>query len=1174
MRIAVNYNDLIQYPLTIYRVGGEFTLRNPYDHSTITLSIGYGDGNGINVPLQVGTIASEFTNFTYSYEDIIKIAKLENAYYTQLIYASLELVMLDAYGKVVAYLTTNNTGDHNPTLVGPGYRATIEFGSLPEIDSCYGPEAYWVIGKNDNSSVFNNISAYKIIPPEIIVTPTPTPTQTPTVTPSVTYSTTPTLTATNTQTPTKTPAPTRTQTSTPTSSITPTRTQTGTPTRTSTLTRTPTTTTTLTQSTTPTPTPTATTTTTLTATQTCTPTATSTRTLTPSVTSTTTPTPSVTNTNTPTVTRTPTVTPTPTALVSNVLVWGDNSYGQLGMSYLLNDRFIDPPRLSEQTVSALANYQNILNYRDNGSSDSVLFDAIAPGSNFSVGIDSSGSLHSVGVNAWGQLGLGNFESKSMFTRISDSSLNGVVFKQVSLGNMHAVALDSNGNAWTWGRNSDGQLGNHYLPRPINSITTIDADISLYDLKINYDVREEYSLNDEVILDYYSGSIHKTSVAKIWVAPTYASGETNIRIQWENYEALDFSIIPTIVSKTKIDIDPGLLANPTPKQLKVYKEYRYCIDNDTVFFATPTPTPTISYSATTTPTLTSTVTPSTTSTLTATPTNTSTTTLTPTPTVSQSPSPSASPGQTPTPTATPTSTATLTATPTTTLTLSATRTQTPTNSPTPSTTVSVTPTSSVTPTNTGTVTPTMTVTPTKQSFPVLTIYGDISSILTNVNKSSVMVNVYDENSSPPLLYKVKVLDVEWLSNYGITKIRIDHPGLNNLDPKRMKYVSIIRFSNETSYEYETFSRVYGGESHTMAMDTQGRLFVCGSNKYGQLGLGLIQELNAAKDIVIVQNKPVVRIGLTTTMRLVNPPPGRGYCYNRGFSWKKISLGRFHTLALDGMGQMWVWGDNDFGQLGLGDSTTLLAKAIVVQENYPSVGSIGERDLPDRANVVIPYAPLPIKMYVLQDNYSDIQNQSIETDYWIDIAAGAYHNLAIKKEFSNVTSYGSLWAWGDNTFGQLARVNTSPKIISSNPDELDIAQVDFGSVNNDNSRNYWRRVYASRITSFALKSTDNKLYSWGESNLGQTGNVTTRTALTSSIRNIPSVVNLPTIPFELPTNANGPWGTINISGNIDQIDNIGIGHLANHMLVIPNRLFPTPTPTPSVTASQMPTPSPSA
>ena len=447
MRIAVNYNDLIQYPLTIYRVGGEFTLRNPYDQSVLTLAIGYGDGNGVNVPLQVGVVAGEFTNFTYSYEDIIRIAKFENPYYSQLIYASLELVMLDAYGKVVAYLTTNNTGDHNPTLIGPGYRATIEFGSLPEIDSCYGPEAYWVIGKNDNSSVFNNISAYKIIPPEIIVTPTPTPTQTSTVTPSVTYSTTPTLTATSTQTPTKTPAPTRTQTSTPTSSITPTRTQTGTPTPTSTLTPTPTTTTTLTQSTTPTLTPTPTTTTTLTSTQTCTPTATSTRTLTPSVTATSTPTPSVTNTNTPTVTRTPTVTPTPTALVSNVLVWGDNSYGQLGMSYLLNDRFIDPPRLSEQTGSALANYQNILNYRDNGTSNAVTFDAIAPGSNFSVGIDTSGTLHSVGVNAWGQLGLGNFESKLMFTRISDSSLNGVVFKQVSLGNMHAVALDSNGNIY-------------------------------------------------------------------------------------------------------------------------------------------------------------------------------------------------------------------------------------------------------------------------------------------------------------------------------------------------------------------------------------------------------------------------------------------------------------------------------------------------------------------------------------------------------------------------------------------------------------------------------------------------------------------------------------------------------------------------------------------------------
>jgi len=1169
MRIAVKYDDLIKYPLTIYRVGGEFTLRNIYDHSIITLSIGYGNGDGVSVPVQVGVVEDEFTNFTYSYEDIIETAKFENPYYSQLTYASLELVMVDAYNKVVAYLTTNNTGEYSPTLVGPGYRATIEFGSLPEVDSCYGPDNYWVIGKKDDSSVFNDLHAYKIIPPEIVITPTPTATVTPTVTPTITYSSTPTLTATSTTTPTKTPAPTRTQTTTPTSSITPTRTQTGTATPTSTVTSTPTTTATLTQSTTPTLTPTSTTTTTLTATQTVTPTATSTQTLTPSLTSTVTPTPSVTNTITPTVTRTPTLTPTPTALVSNVVVWGDNSYGQLGMGYVLKERFIDPPRLSDQTTGQLSNYQNILNYRDNGTSNSITFDTISPGSNFTVGIDSSGSLHSAGVNAWGQLGLGNFESKSMFTRLSDSSLNGVVFKQVSLGGMHALALDSNGNVWSWGRNSDAQLGNHYPPRPIKSISTIDSDLYLYDVKISYDVRDEFSLNDEVVLDYYNGALNSNSIAKVWTAPTYANGETTIRLQWENYEAISFSVVPIITSKTKVDTDPGLLANPIPKKINAYKEYRYCIDTDTVYLATPTPTPTLSLTATTTSTLTSTPTNTATTTQTLTPTNTSTTTLTSTPTLSITSSPTASIGQTPTPTRTPTSTTTLTATPSTTASLSATRTGTPTNSPTVSVTASITPSQTGTQTNTPTNTQTPTVTPTKQAFSVVTIYGDISNIMTNTNKATCLVNIYGVHSSPELLYKVKVLDVEYFSSTGVTKIRIDHSQISTLDTKLMKYISITRFSNGSSYEYQTFKKIFAGESHSLALDTSGRLFGWGGNKYGQLGMGLIQDVNNAGDIIIVNNKPVVRIGLTTRPKMINPPPGKGYCYNRGFSWKKVSLGRFHVLALDTMGQMWVWGDNDFSQLGLGPASTLLAKARVVQENYPSVGSIGEKDLPDRADAIIPYAPLPIKVYVLQDNYSDIQIRSIETDIWLDIAAGAYHNLAIKKEFTNNNSYGSLWAWGDNTFGQIARVISSPKVITDNPNEIDIAQVDFGSVNSDNSRNYWKRVYAGRITSFAIKSINGQLYSWGESNLGQTGNITSRTALTTSIINIPSAVNLPTVPFELPLNASGPWSTINVSTDIDQLENIGISHLANHMLIIPNRQFPTPTPTSTVTAS--PTPS---
>ena len=1159
MKIAINYTDLIKYPLSVYRVGGQFKLRNPVNETDTTTTL------PSSVPVLLGTIVNPYDDFTYSYEDIINQAKIDNGnVYTQLTYASLELVMLDADNRVVAYLATNNTGQYNPTLVGAGYRATIRFGSLPALDSNHVLSSDWIMGRNDNSSPFNAIEPYKYINPSSLL-PTPTPTTTLTATPTGTL--TPTPTNTSTVTPTRTPRVTKTPTTTVTQSPTPTRTPTSTVTATPTITPTTTNTKTPTPTTTLTATPTTTSTVTLTPTSTVTPTATATITLSPSLSSTATPTPSITATQTPTITRTPTVTPTPKALVSNTLVWGDNSYGQLGMSHVLNDRFIDPPRLATQTNEVLSNYENILQYREYDTNTAVDFKSVATGSNFSVGIDGSGQLHSVGVNAWGQLGIGNFESKAMFTKVSGVS-SSVIFDQVSLGAMHGVALDSTGDIWTWGRNSDGQLGNHYLERPMVSISVVSADLNTYEITVPFiNVTTEFSVGDDVVIDYYNGYMNKTSIAKVWAIPStnIESNVSLIQVQWENYEAIDFSVIPTIVSKTKKDTDPGLLANPTPKKIQVYKEYRYCIDNDGVFLATPTPTTTI----TTTPT--NTLTPTTTSTLTTTPTATQTNTLTATqtstmaPTSTPTPSNTAAPNQTPTATSTPSPTKTLTATPTTTKTLTPTRTQTPTNTPTPSVTASLTPSATQTPTVTPTNTQTPTLTPTKGSFPVITIYGDISSILTNSNKNYVLMNIYGEHASPALLYKVKVLNVEWLSSYGITKIRIDHEKLNGLDPKSMKYVSIIKFTDSypptasavegpyISYEYQKFSRVFAGESHSMALDTNNRLFVCGSNKYGQLGLGLIQEVNAQRQPIIVNGKPAVLIGLTTNMKLVNPPPGKGYCYNRGFSWKKISLGRFHTLGLDQSGQIWVWGDNGFNQLGYGASSSLLYKAIVVQENYPSVGSVAERDLPDRSKVIIPYAPLPIRLYVLQDNYSDIQNRSIETDVWLDIAAGGYHNLAIKKEFTNITSYGSLWAWGDNTFGQLARIVSPPNVVEANPDELDIGQVDFGTINNDTSRNYWKRVYAGRITSFAIKSTDNKLYSWGESNLGQTGNVTNRDALSSSIRNIPSVVNLPTVPFEKPVGVSGPWGTINISNNIDVIDNIGIGSLANHILIVPNRTF---------------------
>jgi hypothetical protein len=94
---------------------------------------------------------------------------------------------------------------------------------------------------------------------------------------------------------------------------------------------------------------------------------------------------------------------------------------------------------------------------------------------------------------------------------------------------------------------------------------------------------------------------------------------------------------------------------------------------------------------------------------------------------------------------------------------------------------------------------------------------------------------------------------------------------------------------------------------------------------------------------------------------------------GSNWKKVACGAYHTVAIafDGAitattgGALWAWGRNDFGQLGLGDT---------VSRSVPTM---------------------------LDSSYG----------LWWAVACGANHTLAIADR------YNTLWAWGSNAAGQL-------------------------------------------------------------------------------------------------------------------------------------------------------------
>ncbi|MFD2330935.1 S-layer homology domain-containing protein [Cohnella sp. GCM10020058] len=95
------------------------------------------------------------------------------------------------------------------------------------------------------------------------------------------------------------------------------------------------------------------------------------------------------------------------------------------------------------------------------------FQAIAAGSGYgdgghlAVALESDGDIWTWGTNNYGQLGDGAPDSDTSWSPVKQTIMDGssqVKFKQVSGGNHHALALDADGNLWAWGKNNYGQLG--------------------------------------------------------------------------------------------------------------------------------------------------------------------------------------------------------------------------------------------------------------------------------------------------------------------------------------------------------------------------------------------------------------------------------------------------------------------------------------------------------------------------------------------------------------------------------------------------------------------------------------------------------------------------------------------------------------------------------------------
>ncbi|MDR3345619.1 MAG: hypothetical protein LBS73_00435 [Campylobacteraceae bacterium] len=243
-------------------------------------------------------------------------------------------------------------------------------------------------------------------------------------------------------------------------------------------------------------------------------------------------------------------------------------------------------------------------------------------------------------------------------------------------------------------------------------------------------------------------------------------------------------------------------------------------------------------------------------------------------------------------------------------------------------------------------------------------------------------------------------------------------------------------------------------HSLALDSEGRVWATGWNHSGQLGLGN----NTDQDLF----QPVIIKGLTSGAKIVS-----------------ISAGWEHSLALDSEGKLWATGFNDNGQLGLGDNTDKnLFQSVTFAGLNPnakivSISAGGRHSLAlDSEGKLWAAGANDRSQLGLGDRDGQTSFQSVtfhelnSSTKIISIATGGYHSLALDNE-------GNLWATGDNYYGQLG--------LGDNTDKNLFQSVTFAGLS-PNAKIV--SISAGEYHSLALDS-EGKLWASGANEHGQTG-----------------------------------------------------------------------------------------
>ena len=260
----------------------------------------------------------------------------------------------------------------------------------------------------------------------------------------------------------------------------------------------------------------------------------------------------------------------------------------------------------------------------------------------------------------------------------------------------------------------------------------------------------------------------------------------------------------------------------------------------------------------------------------------------------------------------------------------------------------------------------------------------------------------------------------------------------------------------------FSQISLGYQHSAAIGSDGNLYTWGNNDDGELGDGTTTN----------QNRPV----------LVDKPAGAP----AGFTWKQVSLGGWHSAAIGSDGNLYTWGDNGSGQLGDGTTTNqnrpvLVDKPQGAPDGFTwkqiSLGGWHSAAIDSDGNLYT----WGVNWYgELGDGTTTNRNMPVQIDKpqgapdgftWTQASLGERHSAAIGSD-------GSLYTWGYNGYGQLGDNTTNNR---NRPIQIAKPEGAPGGFT-------WTQASLGDGHSAAFGS-DGNLYTWGWNKYGELGDGTT-------------------------------------------------------------------------------------